>query len=85
FAIAIWGKLPHYLTITIFELSRAIIKTNVLTKFHERWSINVISRVLSFKPNKDIIGTHFLNMFQRQNNIPPPMAGDNKGFVTDVT
>ena len=32
---------------TIFELSPDIIRTNVLTKFHEDWTINVTSRVLT--------------------------------------
>ncbi|KAH3798528.1 hypothetical protein DPMN_152128 [Dreissena polymorpha] len=34
-------------TETIFKLSLAIIKTNVQTKFHEDWSINVTPRVLT--------------------------------------
>ncbi|KAH3854387.1 hypothetical protein DPMN_096928 [Dreissena polymorpha] len=36
-------------TVTIFELSRAIIRTNLRTKFHEDWTINVTSRVLTRK------------------------------------
>ncbi|KAH3883722.1 hypothetical protein DPMN_007688 [Dreissena polymorpha] len=34
-------------TIPIFKLSRAIIKTNILTEFHKVWIINVTSRVLT--------------------------------------
>ncbi len=32
---------------TIYELVQDIIRTNVLTKFHEDWTINVTSRVLT--------------------------------------
>ncbi|KAH3803238.1 hypothetical protein DPMN_156940 [Dreissena polymorpha] len=35
--------------ITIFKLTRAIVKTNVLLKFHKDWIINVTSRVLTRK------------------------------------
>ncbi|KAH3831989.1 hypothetical protein DPMN_105263 [Dreissena polymorpha] len=65
------SKLPHHLTITIFEQSRAIIRTNDLTKFNE---------LLSFKPNKDIIGTHFLNMFHGNQaiNVTYNMALDGR-------
>ncbi|KAH3816640.1 hypothetical protein DPMN_118158 [Dreissena polymorpha] len=35
--------------VTIFELIQDIIKTNRLTKFHEDWTINVASRVLTMK------------------------------------
>ncbi|KAH3838905.1 hypothetical protein DPMN_112322 [Dreissena polymorpha] len=64
-------KLPHHLTITIFKQSRAIIRTNDLTKFNE---------LLSFKPNKDIIGTHFLNMFHGNQaiNVTYNMALDGR-------
>jgi len=34
-------------TRTIFKLIRDIVRTNVLTKFHEDWTINVTSRVLT--------------------------------------
>ncbi|KAH3704554.1 hypothetical protein DPMN_079611 [Dreissena polymorpha] len=34
---------------TIFELIQDIIQTNLLTKFHEDWTINVASRVLTRK------------------------------------
>ena len=33
--------------VTIFELIQDIIETNLLTKFHEDWTINVASRVLT--------------------------------------
>ncbi|KAH3695728.1 hypothetical protein DPMN_083186 [Dreissena polymorpha] len=33
--------------VTIFELIQDIIKTNLLTKFHEDWTINVASRELT--------------------------------------
>ena len=33
--------------IIIFELIQDIIETNLLTKFHEDWTINVASRVLT--------------------------------------
>ncbi|KAH3880410.1 hypothetical protein DPMN_004324 [Dreissena polymorpha] len=33
--------------ITIFELIQDIIETNLLTKFHEEWTINVASRELT--------------------------------------
>ncbi|KAH3839957.1 hypothetical protein DPMN_113397 [Dreissena polymorpha] len=36
-------------TVTILELSRAIIRTNVLTKFQKGWTINVTHRVLTSK------------------------------------
>ncbi|KAH3834328.1 hypothetical protein DPMN_107651 [Dreissena polymorpha] len=36
-------------TVTIFELSKAINTTNLRTKFHEVWAINVTSRVLTSK------------------------------------
>ncbi|KAH3716596.1 hypothetical protein DPMN_059320 [Dreissena polymorpha] len=34
-------------TITIFKLTQAIVRTNVLIKFHKDWKINVTSRVLT--------------------------------------
>ncbi|KAH3715817.1 hypothetical protein DPMN_058530 [Dreissena polymorpha] len=40
-------------TVTILELSRAVIRTNLRTKFHEDWTINMTSRVLTMK-----IATH---------------------------
>ncbi|KAH3727526.1 hypothetical protein DPMN_053465 [Dreissena polymorpha] len=35
--------------LTIFKLIQDIIQTNLLTKFHEDWTINVASRVLTRK------------------------------------
>ncbi|KAH3871781.1 hypothetical protein DPMN_034995 [Dreissena polymorpha] len=35
--------------VTIFKLVQDIIKTNLLTKFHYEWKINVTSRVLTRK------------------------------------
>ncbi|KAH3861206.1 hypothetical protein DPMN_024133 [Dreissena polymorpha] len=43
--------------LTIFELIRDIIKTNLLTKFLEDWTINVASRVLTRK-NAPPLGSH---------------------------
>ncbi|KAH3888453.1 hypothetical protein DPMN_012488 [Dreissena polymorpha] len=40
--------------VTIFKLKQEIIETNLLTKFHEDWTIKVVSRVLTwqmFKPH----------------------------------
>ncbi|KAH3852962.1 hypothetical protein DPMN_095483 [Dreissena polymorpha] len=56
--------------VTIFELIQDIIETNLLTKFHEDWTINVASRVLTRKnsPPPLIIGTNLLT----KKNAPPP-------------
>ncbi|KAH3874907.1 hypothetical protein DPMN_038164 [Dreissena polymorpha] len=43
--------------ITIFELIQDIIETNLLTKCHEDWTINVASRVLTRK-NASPLGSH---------------------------
>ncbi|KAH3867864.1 hypothetical protein DPMN_031001 [Dreissena polymorpha] len=43
--------------VTIFELIQDIIETNLLTKFHEDWKINVASRVLTRK-NAPPLGSH---------------------------
>ncbi|KAH3838791.1 hypothetical protein DPMN_112206 [Dreissena polymorpha] len=63
---------------TIFELVQDIIRTNVLTKFHEDWTINLTSTVKTapppgghvflptgtiFKLVKDFIGTHVPTKF----------------------
>ncbi|KAH3730074.1 hypothetical protein DPMN_056053 [Dreissena polymorpha] len=51
----IWKNAPplgsHFFqaNIIIFELIQDIIETNLLTKFHEDWTINVASRVLTRK------------------------------------
>ncbi|KAH3804351.1 hypothetical protein DPMN_132635 [Dreissena polymorpha] len=53
----------------IFIISQDIIKFNLLTKFHEDWTINVASRVLTRNnapPSEriqDIIGTNLLTKF----------------------
>ncbi|KAH3789676.1 hypothetical protein DPMN_167862 [Dreissena polymorpha] len=43
--------------VTIFELIQDIIETNLLTKFHEDWTINVASRVFTRK-NAPPLGSH---------------------------
>ncbi|KAH3728015.1 hypothetical protein DPMN_053960 [Dreissena polymorpha] len=52
-------------TRTIFELTSRIKETNVLTKFHEDWTKNVTSRVLTSKtaPPLDINKTNVLTKF----------------------
>ncbi|KAH3721890.1 hypothetical protein DPMN_064839 [Dreissena polymorpha] len=65
--------------IIILELIQDIIETNLLTKFHEDWSINVASRVLTsqtsiktiFELIQDIIGTNLLTNHIWK-NAPPP-------------
>ncbi|KAH3701743.1 hypothetical protein DPMN_076737 [Dreissena polymorpha] len=54
--------------LTIFELVHDINKTNILTKFHDREKIG----------HKSAGRTEGRTDGQRQNNIPPPMAGNNK-------
>ncbi|KAH3826192.1 hypothetical protein DPMN_128088 [Dreissena polymorpha] len=54
--------------LTIFELVHDINKTNILTKFHDRENIG----------HKSAGRTEGRTDGQRQNNIPPPMVGDNK-------
>ncbi|KAH3771556.1 hypothetical protein DPMN_172880 [Dreissena polymorpha] len=59
--------------IIIFELIQDIIETNLLTKFHEDWTINVASRVLTkknspphvamFLKQQKIIGTNLQTKF----------------------
>ncbi|KAH3796995.1 hypothetical protein DPMN_150571 [Dreissena polymorpha] len=43
--------------VTIFELIQEIIETNLLTKFHEDWTINVASKVFTMK-NSPPLGSH---------------------------
>ncbi|KAH3727031.1 hypothetical protein DPMN_052956 [Dreissena polymorpha] len=65
--------------VIIFELIQDINKTNLLTKFHEDWTINVPSRVLTRK-NAPPPGGHFhedrkINVASRvltRKNAPPP-------------
>ncbi|KAH3776757.1 hypothetical protein DPMN_178189 [Dreissena polymorpha] len=45
--------------IIIFELNQDIIATNLLTKFHEDWTINVVSRVLTRKNAPPLISHVF--------------------------
>ncbi|KAH3816788.1 hypothetical protein DPMN_118311 [Dreissena polymorpha] len=58
--------------VTIFELIQDIIETNLLTKYHEDWTINVASRVKNAPPphpwqpcfsSKHIIETNLLTKF----------------------
>ncbi|KAH3774528.1 hypothetical protein DPMN_175910 [Dreissena polymorpha] len=70
--------------VTIFELIQNINKTNLLTKFHEDWTINVASRVKNAQPLgshvfqakvtifeliQDIIGTNLLSKFHEDRKI----------------
>ncbi|KAH3704962.1 hypothetical protein DPMN_080024 [Dreissena polymorpha] len=49
---------------TIFELVQDIIRTNVLTKFHKDWTINVTFRVNKrIKPETYIVKTNVLTKF----------------------
>ncbi|KAH3719001.1 hypothetical protein DPMN_061829 [Dreissena polymorpha] len=43
--------------VTIFELIQDIIESNLLTKFHEDWTLNVASRVFTRK-NAPPLGSH---------------------------
>ncbi|KAH3775328.1 hypothetical protein DPMN_176729 [Dreissena polymorpha] len=57
----------------IFELFQDIIGMNLLTKFHEDWTINVAFRVKNAPP----LGSHFhedpkINVASRVKNVPPP-------------
>ncbi|KAH3843042.1 hypothetical protein DPMN_116549 [Dreissena polymorpha] len=53
--------------ITIFELIQDIVETNLLTKFHEDWTINVASRVFTRK-NARPLGSH---VFQANKSYRP--------------
>ncbi|KAH3774696.1 hypothetical protein DPMN_176084 [Dreissena polymorpha] len=75
------GDLASNVTSTVFtsfELSRGINGTNVLTKFHEDWTINGASRVLTrnksstktiFKLIQYIIGKNLLTRFHDDRKI----------------
>ncbi|KAH3882951.1 hypothetical protein DPMN_006898 [Dreissena polymorpha] len=63
--------------VTIFELIQNIIETNLLTKFHEDWTINVASRVFTRK-NAPPLGGH---VFQANENCPAPWR---PCFFTDL-
>ncbi|KAH3867877.1 hypothetical protein DPMN_031014 [Dreissena polymorpha] len=70
-------------TITIFKLVQDIIGTNLLTKFHDDWTINVASRENAKSPGgyvfqptgiilkivQDIIGTNLVTMFHEDQAI----------------
>ncbi|KAH3718199.1 hypothetical protein DPMN_060998 [Dreissena polymorpha] len=61
-------------TQTVIKLILDIICTNLLTKFHEDWTINVVSRVLTRKKcpapwRPYIIGTHVLTTFHEDRRI----------------
>ncbi|KAH3754029.1 hypothetical protein DPMN_188687 [Dreissena polymorpha] len=56
--------------VTIFELIQDIIRTNLLSKFHEDLKINVASRVLTRK-NASPPGGHTINVTSRVKNAPP--------------
>ncbi|KAH3874291.1 hypothetical protein DPMN_037533 [Dreissena polymorpha] len=72
--------------IIVFELIQDIIETNLLTKFHEDWTINVASRVLRRENAPPLIsfGTNLLTKFHddrkinvtsivlTKKNAPPP-------------
>ncbi|KAH3886213.1 hypothetical protein DPMN_010214 [Dreissena polymorpha] len=72
--------------VIIFELIQDINKTNLLTKFHEDWTINVTSRENAPPPGghvlketksifeliQDIIGTNILTKVLTRKNAPPP-------------
>ncbi|KAH3881399.1 hypothetical protein DPMN_005325 [Dreissena polymorpha] len=51
--------------VTIFELIQDIIEINILTKFHEDWTINVASREFTRK-NAPPLGSH---VFQANHNL----------------
>ncbi|KAH3699219.1 hypothetical protein DPMN_074175 [Dreissena polymorpha] len=70
-------------TRTIFVIVQYIIGTNILTKFHEDWTIHVASRVLTrfyyshIMKNAPPLGSHFhedrkKNVASRVKNAPPP-------------
>ncbi|KAH3853130.1 hypothetical protein DPMN_095652 [Dreissena polymorpha] len=52
---------------TTFELNQHIIKTDILTKLHENWALNVTSTV--FELDRDIIGTNILTKFHEDRTI----------------
>ncbi|KAH3776860.1 hypothetical protein DPMN_178294 [Dreissena polymorpha] len=60
-------------TRTTFELNQHLIKTNILTKFHEDRACNVTFTVFtSFELDQDIIGTKLLTKFHedQKRNVP---------------
>ncbi|KAH3749064.1 hypothetical protein DPMN_183554 [Dreissena polymorpha] len=65
---------PFFSTDRNYFQSRSIIRMNVLNKFHEDWTINVTSRVLTKKtaPPPDIIRTIVLTKVLKRETFPPP-------------
>ncbi|KAH3711017.1 hypothetical protein DPMN_070516 [Dreissena polymorpha] len=70
-------------TRTIVDIIQDIIKINVLTKFHEDWTINVIFRSLTrnnsppsgcnvFQPTTNILTKSEINVASRVKNAPSP-------------
>ncbi|KAH3813244.1 hypothetical protein DPMN_141696 [Dreissena polymorpha] len=61
--------------LTIFKLIQDIIETNRLTKFHEDWTINVASSVLTRKnappPDSHCHEDRTINVASRVKNVPP--------------
>ncbi|KAH3813512.1 hypothetical protein DPMN_141973 [Dreissena polymorpha] len=65
-----------------------IIGTNLLNKFHDDWTINVASRVLTshvfqptrttFKLIQDIFGTNLLTIVHKDRTINWPLEMDNR-------
>ncbi|KAH3804664.1 hypothetical protein DPMN_132952 [Dreissena polymorpha] len=52
---------------TTFELNQHIIKTDIKTKLHEDWALNVTSTV--FELDRDIIGTNLLTKFHEDRTM----------------
>ncbi|KAH3729828.1 hypothetical protein DPMN_055806 [Dreissena polymorpha] len=74
-------------TRTTFELNQHIIKTSILTKFHEDWAWNVTSTVLtSFELDRDIIGSKLLTKFHedRKRNVTSRVF-TNKSHLSNQT
>jgi hypothetical protein len=53
--------------VTIFQLIQDIIETNLLTKFHEDWTINVASRELT----RQILTPHNAQRTKSDHKISP--------------
>ncbi|KAH3788867.1 hypothetical protein DPMN_167030 [Dreissena polymorpha] len=66
------GGRVYQRTVTIFELSYAIIRTNNITKLHVDWTINVTSRVLTRSHNNHIMFYYSHKCFRK---ISPPSSG----------
>ncbi|KAH3776561.1 hypothetical protein DPMN_177990 [Dreissena polymorpha] len=75
----------------IFKLIQDIIKINVLTKFHEHWTINVTFRVKNVPPhggNTITVASRVLTRFYYspiwKNAPPPPPPGGNDDRTINV-